>query len=83
MEYIYNPRGVCSRQFVFDIEESKIVNVRIIGGCPGNLLGISSLLKGMDVDDAIERMKGIRCGAKPTSCPDQIAKGLESYKNQL
>ena len=83
MEYIYNPRGVCSRQFVFDIEESKIVNVRIIGGCPGNLLGISALLKGMDVDDAIERMKGIRCGAKPTSCPDQIAKGLESYKNQL
>ncbi|MBR5491189.1 MAG: TIGR03905 family TSCPD domain-containing protein, partial [Oscillospiraceae bacterium] len=63
MEYIYNPRGVCSRQFVFDIEESKIVNVRIIGGCPGNLLGISALLKGMDVDDAIERMKGIRCGA--------------------
>ena len=83
MEYIYNPRGVCSRQFVLDIEQSKIVNVRIIGGCPGNLLGISALLKGMDVDDAIERMKGIRCGAKPTSCPDQIAKGLESYKNQL
>ena len=83
MEYIYNPRGVCSRQFVFDIEESKIMNVRIIGGCPGNLLGISALLKGMDIDDAIARMKGIRCGAKPTSCPDQIAKGLESYKNQL
>ena len=83
MEYIYNPRGVCSRQFVFDIEESKIMNVRIIGGCPGNLLGISALLKGMDIDDAITRMKGIRCGAKPTSCPDQIAKGLESYKNQL
>ena len=83
MEYIYNPRGVCSRQFIFDINDGVVSSVRIIGGCPGNLLGISALLKGMDVDDAIERMKGIRCGAKPTSCPDQIAKGLESYKNQL
>ncbi len=83
MEYIFNPRGVCSRQFIFDLEDGVIIAVRIIGGCPGNLQGISALLKGMKVDDAIERMKGIRCGMKPTSCPDQIAKGLESYKNQL
>lgn len=83
MEYIFNPRGVCSRQFVFDLDDGVINSVRIIGGCHGNLQGIAALLKGMKVDDAIERMKGIRCGMKPTSCPDQIAKGLESYKNQL
>ena len=83
MEYIYNPRGVCSRQFIFDINDGVVSSVRIIGGCPGNLTGISALLKGMQVDDSIERLRGIRCGMKPTSCPDQIAKGLESYKNQL
>ncbi|MBQ8264291.1 MAG: TIGR03905 family TSCPD domain-containing protein [Oscillospiraceae bacterium] len=83
MEYIYNPRGVCSRQFVFDIEEGIVKNVKIMGGCHGNLQGIASLLKGMNIDDVITRLQGIRCGMKPTSCPDQIAKGLESYKNQL
>lgn len=83
MEYIFNPRGVCSRQFIFDIENDTVLSVRIMGGCHGNLQGIAALLKGMNIDDAIERMKGIRCGMKPTSCPDQIAKGLESYKNQL
>lgn len=83
MEYIYNPRGVCSRQLVFDIEEGIVKSVRIIGGCPGNLYGISSLLKDMSVDEIISRLKGIRCGMKPTSCPDQIARALESYKNQL
>ncbi len=83
MEYIFNPRGACSRQFVFDIDNGVINSVNIIGGCHGNLQGIASLLKGMSVDDAIARLKGIRCGMKPTSCPDQIAKGLESYNNQL
>lgn len=83
MEYIFNPRGVCSRQFVFDIENGTILGVRIMGGCHGNLQGIASLLKGMSVDEAIARLGGIRCGMKPTSCPDQIAKALESYKNQL
>lgn len=83
MEYIYNPKGVCSRQFVFDIEDGVINSVKIMGGCHGNLQGIASLLKGMNVDDAISRLKGIRCGLKPTSCPDQISKGLEGYKNQL
>ena len=83
MEYIYNPRGVCSRQFVFDIEDGKVQSVKIMGGCHGNLQGIASLLKGMSVDEVISRLEGIRCGMKPTSCPDQIAKGLESYKKQL
>ncbi len=83
MEYIFNPRGVCSRQFVFDIDNGIVNSVNIIGGCHGNLQGIAALLKGMRVEDAISRLKGIRCGMKPTSCPDQIAKGLESYNNQL
>ena len=83
MEYIYNPKGVCSRQFVFDIEDGVINSDKIMGGCHGNLQGIASLLKGMNVDDAISRLKGIRCGLKPTICPDQISKGLEGYKKQL
>ena len=83
MEYIYNPRGVCARQFLFDIEDGVIKSVKIMGGCHGNLQGIASLLKGMNVDEAISRLQGIRCGMKPTSCPDQISKGLEDYKNQL
>lgn len=82
MEYIYNPKGVCSRQFIFDIEGDTVNSVKIMGGCHGNLQGIAALLKGMSVEDAISRLKGIHCGLKPTSCPDQIAKGLESYKNQ-
>ena len=83
MEFIFNPRGVCARQFIFEIDGDTVTKVRIVGGCPGNLLGISSLIKGMKVDDIIDRMQGIRCGLKPTSCPDQIAKVLTSYKNQL
>lgn len=83
MEFIFNPRGVCSRQYVFDIEGDTVAGVKIIGGCHGNLQGISALVQGMKVDDVIARLQGIRCGMKPTSCPDQIAKALESYKNQL
>ena len=83
MEYIYNPRGVCSRQFVFDIEDGIVNKVKIMGGCHGNLQGIASLLQGMSVDEVITRLEGIHCGLKPTSCPDQIAKALESYKKQL
>lgn len=83
MEYIFNPRGVCSRQYVFDIEDGVVKNVKIMGGCHGNLQGIASLIKGMSVDEIISRLQGIHCGMKPTSCPDQIAKALISYKNQL
>ena len=83
MEYIFNPRGVCSRQYVFDIEDGVVKNVKIMGGCHGNLQGIAALIKGMSVDEIISRLQGIRCGMKPTSCPDQIAKALISYKNQL
>ncbi len=77
MQFRYNPRGVCSREFVIDVEDGVIRSIQITGGCHGNLQGISSLLKGMQVEDAISRMEGIRCGMKSTSCPDQIAQALK------
>ncbi len=77
MQFRYNPRGVCSREFVIDVEDGVIQSIQITGGCHGNLQGISSLLKGMQVEDAISRMEGIRCGMKSTSCPDQIAQALK------
>ncbi len=76
MTYTYQPKGVCSRQMTFDIEDGVIRSVDIVGGCSGNLQGISRLVEGMKVEDAIERMRGIKCGFKPTSCPDQLAIAL-------
>lgn len=74
----YTPRGVCSRAFEIEVEDDTIQSVRVTGGCDGNLKGLSSLLKGMKVEDAIQRLEGIRCGMKPTSCPDQLAKALKT-----
>ena len=74
----YTPRGVCSRAFTIQVEDGAIRSVQIVGGCDGNLKGISSLLLGMPVDEAVRRMEGIRCGNKPTSCPDQIAQALKT-----
>lgn len=74
----YTPRGVCSRKMEIDVEDGVIQGVRVMGGCSGNLQGIASLLRGMRVEDAIARMDGIRCGMKPTSCPDQLAQALKS-----
>lgn len=81
MNITYRPKGVCSKLMDIDVEDGKIESVKVTGGCSGNLQGISSLLKGMDVDEAISRMEGIRCGVKATSCPDQIAQALKQYKN--
>ena len=81
MKITYSPKGVCSKLMDIDVEDGKIESVKVTGGCSGNLQGISSLLKGMDVDEAISRMEGIRCGVKATSCPDQIAQALKQYKN--
>lgn len=75
-----SPKGVCSRSMEIDVEGGVIQAVRVNGGCSGNLQGISSLLKGMTVEDAIARMEGIRCGMKPTSCPDQLAQALKSAR---
>ena len=73
----YTPQGVCSRQMEIDVEDGTIREVRVLGGCSGNLQGLTSLLKGMRVEDAIQRMEGIQCGMKSTSCPDQLAQALK------
>jgi len=80
MEHItFSPKGVCSRQMDIDIEDGIITAVKISGGCAGNTQGVSALLVGMPVEDAIKRLSGIRCGFKPTSCPDQLAKALKNH----
>ena len=73
----YQPKGVYSRQIHFDIIDNKVRNVSFVGGCNGNLQGISRLIEGMDVNEAISRIDGIKCGFKPTSCPDQLAQALK------
>ena len=72
----YTPRGTCARRFEIQVEEGVIQDVQVEGGCSGNLQGISRLVEGMKVEDAIEKMRGIKCGFKPTSCPDQLAIAL-------
>ena len=76
MTYTYIPRGVCARQMKIELDGNVIKKVEILGGCSGNLQGISSLVVGMTVEHAVERMKGIRCGFKSTSCPDQLSIAL-------
>lgn len=73
----YKTKGVCSQMINFDIEDNKVKNVEFIGGCNGNQQGIARLIEGMDVDEAISRIEGIRCGFKSTSCPDQLALALK------
>ena len=76
MKYVYKTKGTCSQKIFFDIEDNKVKNVQFVGGCNGNLQGISRLVEGMKAEDAIARMRGIRCGFKNTSCPDQLAIAL-------
>ena len=74
----YMPRGVCSREMEIDLDHNDVIQaVRVVGGCNGNLQGISSLLVGMKREEAIARMEGIHCGSKSTSCPDQLAQALK------
>jgi len=75
--YTFPNRGTCSRSVSFEITDGKVQNVSFEGGCSGNTQGIARLIEGMDVHEAIKRMKGIRCGFKETSCPDQLARALE------
>ena len=81
--YTYYPKGTCSKQMEVDLEDGVINAVRVLGGCNGNLQGISKLVEGMDVDTVIERLRGIHCGMKPTSCPDQLANALIKAKEHL
>jgi uncharacterized protein (TIGR03905 family) len=82
MEYRFKPTGVCSREMIIETEKDMIKKVKIIGGCHGNTQGISRLVEGMKIDDVIKRLKGIPCGMKGTSCPDQLAKALENIKEE-
>lgn len=77
----YKTQGVCSRSIEFEVENGIIKSVNFNGGCNGNTQGISALVKGMAVDEAVRRLKGIKCGYKPTSCPDQLAIALEQSKS--
>lgn len=74
----YQPKGVCSTSIDIDLDNGIIQSVSFTGGCNGNLQGISKLVEGMDAKEAIQRLKGIRCGFKSTSCPDQLAQALET-----
>lgn len=82
--FVYEPQGVCAKRYTITVDNDNdtIRNIEIAGGCPGNLLGISHLLKGMKVDEVIERFDGVPCGLKTTSCPDQIARALKAYKQR-
>ena len=73
----YKTKGVCSKQMLIEVEDGVVQDVQIIGGCHGNLQGISALVKGMKAEDVIARLKGICCGPKATSCPDQLAQALK------
>ena len=80
MHKTYKTKGTCSVQIDFDVEDGKIHNLAFIGGCNGNLKGIAALVEGQDVKTVKERLKGITCGMKPTSCPDQLARALEEIE---
>ena len=78
----YKPKGVCSSSIDIEVDGDTIKSVSFTGGCNGNLQGISALVAGMKVEDAIQKLKGIRCGFKNTSCPDQLATALEQIQSQ-
>lgn len=82
MAFQYRTKGVCARSITFDIVDGKLTNVQFEGGCNGNTKGIASLVEGMPVEEAIQRMEGIRCGFKSTSCPDQLAQAIKEALNK-
>ena len=77
MKYEYRPQGVCPRVLYLDVEDGIINEVEFVGGCNGNLQGLAALVKGMKAEDVIEKVQGIRCGFKKTSCPDQLSCALK------
>ena len=78
--YSYIPKGVCSTLIEFDVEDNKVHNLKVTNGCNGNLKGIAALVEGQDINEVKDKIKGIKCGFKQTSCPDQLAKALEEIK---
>lgn len=83
MEYRYTPEGVCSREMVIELDGDIIKSVKIAGGCPGNTVGLTYMVQGRKIDEVIEKLKGIPCGFKTTSCPDQLARALEEIKRKI
>ena len=85
MNYIYHTKGTCSREIKVEIDEktNKIIKVEFIGGCDGNTKGLAAVLRDMDADEAIKRLKGIDCRNRGTSCPDQLALALEEMKSRI
>ena len=81
MKYTYIPHGVCSSMIELEIEDDVIKGCKFIGGCNGNLHGISKLVTGMEIDDAVEKLEGIDCAGRGTSCPDQLAKALKAARD--
>ena len=82
MQYTFKTKGTCAQMISFDVEDNKLSNVQFYGGCNGNLKGIGSLVEGMDIDDVINKLEGIKCGMKQTSCPDQLAAAWKAVKNE-
>ena len=83
MEHVFRPRGVCSQLMRVEVENGIIRRLEVEGGCDGNLQGISRLVVGMEAEEAIRRLEGIRCGSKSTSCPDQLARGLKDCLSKV
>ncbi|MFI3174155.1 MAG: TIGR03905 family TSCPD domain-containing protein [Bacillota bacterium] len=81
MSYTYQNKGVCSRSVTFDVEEGKLKNISFVGGCQGNLRGIGLLAEGMDVTVARDKLRGVDCGNRGTSCPDQLSLAIDAYLN--
>lgn len=83
MKFEYKTNGTCSSRILFEVDDDRVHDLEYIGGCNGNLQGIGRLVEGMQIDEVIARLSGIHCGAKPTSCPDQLARALTEAKEKL
>ena len=81
MKHEYTTKGTCSRRILFEVEDGKVHNVQFINGCSGNTQCVAKLAEGMDINEVISRLEGIRCGMKPTSCPDQLAQALKAVRD--
>ena len=81
MQFTYKTKGTCSQMITFDVNDNVVTNVQFFGGCNGNLKGIAKLVEGMNIDDIITRVEGVKCGMKSTSCPDQLAQALKAAKS--
>ena len=81
MKFTYKTSGVCSRSIDIEVEDNIVKDVSFVGGCNGNLKGIGALVRGMNIDDVIDKLENIKCGIKNTSCPAQLANALKDYKN--